>query len=238
MSRVARRAFFVDDMDIDMKHLIFAALFSWSLSSCCTMPQKATCSHFKSFSCAANATYECYMPIPDSCTLISTAEATKVEPLSLPGEMLSLAENLVYAHLRSTEASKKASNAILQDSDNGMRALVGTTFGNHSRALPADFAFSGILCSEYDVKAVPFKIVNDKEHVLLEEVMVAFYHKGQFCFALYVLLNDCSVSLDFKRGTKSFLLLYNIATYPFLDHNEYWIQRKRIMEGERNVSAH
>ena len=201
-------------------------ILCFSFSSCCFIRQKEICSHFKSFSCVTNVAYESYMPIPDSCTMTSTAEYTKVEDLSLPKGMLSLAENLAYAHLR----SKESVNVARRDNGGAIRSLKGTHFGSRSEALPEDFAFNGIPCSEYDVKAVPFKIVNAKEKLLLEEVMTAFYHRGQFCFALYVLLNDCSVSLDFKRGTKSSLLLYYIATYPFLDRREYWIQRKRMQE--------
>ena len=84
---------------------------------------------------------------------------------------------------------------------------------------------------------MPFMVINEEEHVLLEEVMTAFYHNGKFCFALYVTLNDCTVSFDFKRGTKSFLLLYYIATYPYLSPAEYWIQCKYVTDNCRSANG-
>lgn len=212
-------------MDIKCKTILVVVTLCWSLSSCSLIQQNEGCTHFKSFLCTTDVEYDCYIPITDSCTMISTAESTKVEVFSVSKRMLSLVENLVYAHLRSIESVKVARRY----KGNSILSLGGTKFGSRSKALPEDFAFDDILCSEYDVKVVPFKIVNDKERLFLEEVMTAFYHQGQFCFALYVSLNDCTVSLDFKRGTKSSLLLHYIATYPFLDRNECWVQRKRIM---------
>ena len=214
-------------MVIDIKIFFAAAILPLLVCSCCLIPTRESDSYFNSLICVTNATYDYYMPIPDSCTMTDSAKYTEVELLSMPTEMLSLAANLAYAHLRAVESM----NISLRYSQVGLRSINGTHFGNRSQVLPVDFAVDDILCSEYDVKAVPFKIVNHKENLVLEEVMMAFYHKGRFCFALYILLNDCSVSLDFKRGTKSSLLLYHIATYPFLTQQEYWVQRKRLLEG-------
>lgn len=204
-----------------------------SICSCRSSSIQIRSAYFRSFTCETNKVYECYQPRPDSCTMISTASATMIAPHSLSKEMILLSENLVYSHLRAI-ATKKDKR---QRSANGLLSFDGLRFGNHSKVLPVNFEFNGILCREYDVVAVPFVVINEEEHVLLEEVMTAFYHNGKFCFALYVTLNDCTVSFDFKRGTKSFLLLYYIATYPYLSPAEYWIQCKYVTDNCRSANG-
>lgn len=181
---------------------------------------------FKSFTVVTNAVYEYYMPLSDGCTLASAAKDTRIEQVSFAEDKLKLAEYLAYAHLRAQAASED----ILPIGANGLRYIKRAYVCNPKKALAMDFEYKGVLCSEYDVVAVSFVLINKVEEMLLEEVMIAFYHNEKFCFALYVSLNDCKVSPDFKMSTGSVLVLYHISTFPFLCHDEYWIQRKYVME--------
>ena len=69
-------------------------------------------------------------------------------------------------------------------------------------AIRLDFKYCGYRCSEYDLTMIPFVVASEKIDGVLEEVLCKFSVSGKFVFALYVNVNELSVSPDFIEGSK------------------------------------
>ena len=87
-------------------------------------------------------------------------------------------------------------------------------------SIQPDFKYNGRRCSEYDLIMIPFVVVCDNIDGALEEVLCKFSVSGKFVFALYVNMNELSVSPDFIDGSKCPDLLSKLSRFPFLSYDE------------------
>ena len=149
-------------------------------------------------------------------------------------EKMQLARYTVYGYLRARAVRAPRVCNI----DGGVK-MVAEAIGwtDFPRNLAVDVTFMGFLCSEYDVKILPFVVSNVKSKRILEEVVFKFYHGGEFVFALYVNLNLVNVSFDFIDGSGCAMMLTRMNRFPFLNIKEalcQWdIVKQQLEESKR-----
>ena len=80
--------------------------------------------------------------------------------------------------------------------------------------------------SDMNVRVLPFKVTNPKSKSPLHCILVAFVHKGSFCLAVYVNVNDGRASLDFHDvAIGGYAFIAHESRYPYLTSSECDIQR-------------
>lgn len=83
-----------------------------------------------------------------------------------------------------------------------------------------------ISMSDMNARVLPFKVTNPKSKSALYCILVAFVHKGSFCLAVYINVNDGRASLDFHDvAMGGYALIAHESRYPYLTSSECDIQR-------------
>ena len=80
--------------------------------------------------------------------------------------------------------------------------------------------------SDMNVRVLPFKVTNPKSKSALYCILVAFLHKGSFCLAVYINVNEGRASLDFHDVVMGgYAFIAHESRYPYLTSSECVIQR-------------
>ena len=79
--------------------------------------------------------------------------------------------------------------------------------------------------SDMNVRVLPFKVTNPESKSTLHCILVAFVHKGSFCLAVYINVNDGRASLDFHDvAIGGYAFIAHESRYPYLTSSECDIQ--------------
>lgn len=181
---------------------------------------------FKTEAISTNESYCCLSLTNDNgeCSGAAFVASPTVFVHLQPHKTMQLAKYLAYAfmHRRAREES--------MINDKTLRA-----FWKFPHAIPPDFKYNGHRCSEYELTMVPFVVASDKIKGSLEEVVCKFSVSGKFAFALYVNLNELSVSLDFIEGSRCPALMSLLSRFPFLGRDEAYRQLEVIKKSRLEI---
>lgn len=181
---------------------------------------------FKTEVILTNESYRC-MTLANYCGGCSDVDVAAnpvvfVRPKSYRKMQLAKFLAYVFMHKRTREVNQAANKLQMG-------------FWKFPYEIPSDFKYNGRRCSEYELVMVPFVVASDKIQGQLDEVLCKFSVSGKFAFALYVNLNELSVSPDFLEGSSCPDLLSRLSRFPFLGHDESYTQLEVIKKSHMEI---